>query len=147
MDGKWIEADDKEYKIYKNDFFSIDSQKKILKVFKDITYLFLNPKRPPKQILCEVNGQSELYIDMFLKRNLIGPGTYDMKKDAFILTPHGLILVTFPESEKSEKRLSVQDMNAWHDQSLLPIYNFFASTSLNSEPKNPVLEHGAELIL
>jgi hypothetical protein len=49
-----------------------------------------------------------------------------MPHDAFLLTPDGILLINFPEPE-NRKRAAAPEL---YEQSLVPIYNFFASTQL-----------------
>ena len=125
--GRWHRAEDHDYsEAFENDYFRIDPVKRDLTVYKSTTFLYLNPRVPPKRILCEVSGRTELYIDMHLLKQPLKAGTYKMTHDGFLFTPEGLHLVTYPEPEGT-KRPTVSEL---YEQSLLPMYNFFASTQL-----------------
>jgi len=125
--GRWQRAEDSDYsEAFQNDYFRIDPIKRELVVFKSTTFLYLNPRVPPKRILCEVSGRPEVYIDMHLLKQPLKHGSYKLLHDSLLHTPEGLMLVSFPEQEGS-RRPNVAEI---YDQSLLPLYNFFASTQL-----------------
>jgi len=124
LEGRWLKNDDREYdNEYSNEFFSVKDLK--LTVKSEVFYVYLNPHFAPKTILCEINGRSEMYVDMHLKKQKLKPGKYTLNGDCFILCPSGLIFLDFPDANATRPTITES-----HDQGFLAMYNFFASTQL-----------------
>jgi hypothetical protein len=126
LNGKWLREDIIVNESYSNEYFSLNGKTKNITIKKSVVYLFLNPRVAPKRILCQSANTSEVYIDMHLLRQTIETGQYHLSQDCFIMTPDGLFLISLPE--ENSKRPTVFEM---HEQSLLPMYGFFASTQLS----------------